>query len=503
MERAKGVLIAKILFALALTLAVSFAVAGYQAILPVFQDVGAYSDLCTSSDSRSTTENKQGNTVYTCDEQLAKLNNMYTISVSILNFMTLPTGFLVAVMGPLFTSALGSGAMLLSVLLLAFSSSSFQAWNWAYMGMAAAGPLVIFPVLSLPARFGSHQGLLFSLIVGATDGSSIVFYVIQLLYFYTGLSYIEIFLIYATFPLMLFFGSFWLYPFTIPFSTKKKAARAVTDGSAEGETQPLVDRDTGQTPEDIPAFETSVNSERLLSVCEPETEAAEDAHPMESLREAPGRLEKWTEPWLGKMAVKDILLSLPYVLLAIWFSVYTTNNYFYIENVNNLLDWVTDGDSHQTAVGTSVFSVLLPITVVFTPVTSFLLDRYPVELSYMIMGWISFVSGVLSVLPVYWLQFPGMFLLVFNRFYFNSTAPFMLTLLYGSAGTTTVYGIVNFVAATANLSNYLWSYLVIKNPNNFYLLNIGLPSACLLSATFMACYVWRLKLALQSRQSLA
>lgn len=499
MEKQKALLIAKILFALVLTLAVSFAVAGYQAILPVFQDVGAYSDLCLGSASRSATENKEGETVYTCDEQLAKLNNMYTISVSILNFMTLPTGFLVAGMGPLFTSAVGSGAMFCAVVLLAFSSSSFQAWNWAYMGMAAAGPLVIFPVLSLPARFGSHQGLLFSLIVGATDGSSVVFYLIQLLYFFTGLSYVEIFLIYATFPLALFVGSFWLYPFAIPYLAKRNGRE---QSESDGETQVLInDTDRVQTHSQL-SPEPSRPTERLLSVCEPDTEVATEEPELEDNCENGGgveRMEKWKEPWLGQLTVKEMLFSLPYLLLAIWFSVYTTNNYFYIENVNNLLNWVTDGDSQQTAIGTAVFSVLLPITVVFTPVTSFLLDRYPVEVSYMIMGWLSFLAGILSVLPVYWLQFPGMFLLVFNRFYFNSTAPFLLTLLYGSAGTTTVYGIVNFVAATANLSNYLWSYLVIENPENFYLLNVGLPSACLLSATFMACYVWRLKLRIRHR----
>ena len=61
---------------------------------------------------------------------------------------------------------------------------------------------------------------------------------------------------------------------------------------------------------------------------------------------------------------------------------------------------------------------------------------------------------------------------------------------------TTVYGVANFVAATVNLSNYLWSFLVLQNSAAFYQVISGLALGCLLTSSLVAWHIRSVKVRL-------
>ena len=66
----------------------------------MFIGEGAYSNLCQPGDDI----NSDG----TCPAQLQQLNMMYTLSMSVLNAMTLPVGLFIGKTGPMLMCMMGS-----------------------------------------------------------------------------------------------------------------------------------------------------------------------------------------------------------------------------------------------------------------------------------------------------------------------------------------------------------------------------------------------------------
>lgn len=188
-----------------------------------------------------------------------------------------------------------------------------------------------------------------------------------------------------------------------------------------------------------------------------------------------------------------MVLSWPFVLITIWCSVYVTTKYFYLSTYNSQIEWITNNNAEQSEMFIFVFSIMLPAAGFFTPVTSFLLDRYGSVAAILSLVLCSLLVGVCSVFHVYPLQYFTMLVIVFKRFLFFASIPFILTNLFGAKfGPTTLYGAALFFASCANLSNYGWTSITFSTlHNNFLVFDVILNALCVAVGIILAFFVGR------------
>jgi hypothetical protein len=96
-------------------------------------------------------------------------------------------------------------------LLFAFSSPTFEAWMAGYIIMSMAGPFIAYPMFTLPSQFPTSQGLIFSLIVGAFDGSAAMMFFFRLLHFKAALSLQYIYFGFAGLCGLLLLSALWIF----------------------------------------------------------------------------------------------------------------------------------------------------------------------------------------------------------------------------------------------------------------------------------------------------
>lgn len=406
----------KVIVGVFFTLFVSFIIVGYQGILPVLLKEGVYQNLCSNQ-----TEVVESSEEPLCHAQTLRLNLMFTIAVSILNSMCLPVGFIVQYYGPRITCSIGAILIASGAILFSFSSPHFDAYIPGYAMMGAGGPFVAFSMFGLTQLIPNRQGTVFSLIVAAFDGSSGLMFLFWVINKYFHYSIHTIFLFYIILPGMLLVSTFWLFP------PKKKP----------------ISRDTS----------LDINASMPL------------IHP---------------SSWFNPHDIKAVVVSSPFMLIALWSMLYVTTKYFYMGNMHSEVLWITNYNRSQARTAQFVFSILVPFSAVFAPLTSYLMDKRPPHFSVAIMAIISFLTAATSNINIYYLQYATMTFIVFNRFFFFAIAPLILTKMYGTEkGPTSLYGIDSFLAACFNYTNYLWTYLAFNvDDGSFLFLNLILNCAC-------------------------
>lgn len=275
------------------------------------------------------------------------------------------------------------------------------------MIMGAGGPFVAFSMFTLPGLVPpEYAGRVFSIVIGAFDGSAAMMFFIALLHDHAGYTTRQLFLAFAVLPLLMSVAALWLFP-----APKEAPADADAEGGAEAQKEALIPRD-----------------------------------------------ETWTQ--MEHLGMGEVVKSGPFVSCCVWAACFITCKYFYMQNVDQQLKWIT-GDDDKVHTGSQVFSIILPAAGGFTPVTGAILDKGGAVSALTILSVLQGLVGVLAVIPSYGLQYVTMVVLVFTRFLWFATAPFVLVKLFGARGITTVYGYVLFVAAVVNYSNYLWTYITV------------------------------------------
>lgn len=138
------------------------------------------------------------------------------------------------------------------------------------------------------------------------------------------------------------------------------------------------------------------------------------------------------------------------------------------------------------AVAITIFNAMLPASVAFTPVAGWMLDSFPLEWSLYVLAAESALLGGLGFASGAAAGYTFMGLLVFGRFYFFSTLPYLMTRYFGDLGTP-LYGYVAAAAALINLSAYWWTALVLERLNGDFAGTGGvLCAACVVASLSVA-----------------
>jgi len=200
---------------------------------------------------------------------------------------------------------------------------------------------------------------------------------------------------------------------------------------------------------------------------------------LQNLQTAPYEQEK----------IRKMIFSLPFWLVTIWSFFYVLANSFYITTIDRQLAWITN-DNKEIEDGLFVFSIILPCSIIFTPITSFILYKYPPHVPVQMMAFTSIIVTICSVIKVYPLQFFTMVIVVYNRFFFFVTLPFLLKFIFGPMGVGSLYGIALFFAVCFNYSNYLWKYLMNRNFDTGYIvINIFQNILCAVLGLCLSFYI--------------
>lgn len=163
---------------------------GLTPLKQIFLDEGVYEELCGDDTA-----------VFPCEEQLVKLDGLFTLAASLFSAWLLPAGLCLRYVGPRICFL--SGFALVFAGSMVFARASPQFYTLAYILIGTGNPLLYISAFNFGKLYPSNSNLLLSIFIGCFGFSSVIFYLFNDIYFSFGLSSRQIFLAFATVPLAL------------------------------------------------------------------------------------------------------------------------------------------------------------------------------------------------------------------------------------------------------------------------------------------------------------
>ena len=165
--------------------------------------------------------------------------------------------------------------------------------------------------------------------------------------------------------------------------------------------------------------------------------------------------------------------------------------YFYITTLEKQLKWITDDNEKQIDNGTYLFSIMLLCSGLFGFVTGPIIDKFGMKFSWVMMGIISCILSVLSVIKIYDLQYVTMIGMVFNRFFYFAMAPLVIFTIYGPKRQQFMWGTTLFLSSLFNLLGYLLDDIATNVLNGSYMIINVFTGICCLCACLWLAFVLR------------
>ncbi|CAK9057262.1 Protein FMP42 [Durusdinium trenchii] len=132
---------------------------GFSALMPNLLRIGAFHQVCP--------ENHAGTS---CQAQISRLTGMFTLTSSLLNILTLPSGAMLDYLGPRVTA--GSFCCFVALGCWLFSLGSDVNYYVGFILLGVSGPYIFNCTLSFGNYFPARSGLITAILVGCFDASS-------------------------------------------------------------------------------------------------------------------------------------------------------------------------------------------------------------------------------------------------------------------------------------------------------------------------------------------
>ena len=306
---------------------------GFVPLENVMIDNGIHSNLCedtTNDFSPSPSPSPTPSPSDACSAQLLKLYMMYTIATTLLNLLSLPSGFVVDHLG-----SRPSAILSLMCLCLSFCIFALGGYTFGYTLMGCSGVLMYMSLFYLADFNESKRGLVIGLIAGGFNSSAVTFLILEPME-WLGLNLAESFFIFAGMSVVMLVIVFLFFP------------RSQGKWEKKGESQQRLG-------DDFPSS-VSIQEEDVSQGITEETETKE---------------RKQINPPLAHLTFPQQLLTIDNVLLV--FSLAFSNLFvlFYQSTIDQQLDSMNPDKPSLASSYTSLFFLLLPIiTAVGIVVTS-------------------------------------------------------------------------------------------------------------------------------------
>ena len=435
-------------------------IVGYQSLLPILLDNGVFNSYCSTSDE--------------CKTQSLILSCMFESAVSMINICSLFWGSLCLKYSRRNLMTIGGIICVLSCILFAFGSDWIKFFCFIVLGFGGTG--LFFPAFVIPLEYSAkYQGFIFSVLIGGADCSSIIFYFFSLIYDNSSLTLSTLFIVLA----MVYAIEILLGPMFV-FSDK-----------IFGDQSVRINNDNSTYNDD----DYCATEEETLALIKNDKHNDNINDNDKDLQQNKGELSLLT---MLSVIIKRLSNDMLFWMLVIWSGFYINTKYFYIASLNQQLKWITDNNTSSIDTGLTAFDILLPGICVFSPFLGTITNKLGISFSVCMLGIISLIAAITSVIKIYYLQYFTMICFVFNTFFFFVIAPMIVGSIYGMKEQTTIYGIILCIAAIYNYISYLWDYICIDVVNyNFTIINLCLGISCLL-ASLCTAYLIQNRLTQQS-----
>ncbi|SCU79599.1 LAFA_0B04236g1_1 [Lachancea sp. 'fantastica'] len=475
---------------------------GFAALKPILIDQGVYSELCLSSNlTAKSVENAltslrlEESQLKPCTAQDLKLNMMFTLGAGTTNVAALLVGYVLDVKGPRVCGFVGSIALALGALSLAWSSklSSFlDPYITGYVLLAIGGPFVFISTFQLANSFPSRSGTILALLTGAFDSSSALFLFYRIVYqrWLPDLTLKKFFTGYLIVPVFIFVCQLFVMPSesykTLGAIEKMEVEGLNMDGSLpEGEDGSRIIPDATERQSLMSNHSSGIHpvlssSSRRRSMWENYVEAKLEKKTSGIFGAMHGHsaFEQIKSPWFGLMLVFVIICMLRI-------------NYF-VATVRSQEEYLL-GDAALALKFNAIFDIALPVGgIVSIPFIGLVLDNCSVITAIISVASISLTIGVLGLFPSFILNLVGVLMLVAYRPFYYTVVSDYSAKVFGFETFGTVYGLLMCLSGIFNMGQ---SYLDKLTHTRFNMnptpVNLILVSLTALSATTLITFLFK------------
>lgn len=224
---------------------------GFTPLKQVFLDEGVYRESCAAG------------VALPCEEQLVKLDGMFTLAGSLFSVWLLPAGLCLRFLGPRFCFSVGFALVFAGSIVFARATPDY--YSLAYVMIGSGNPLLYISAFNFSRLYPVSSNLLLSIFIGCFGFSSVIFYAFSEIHFRYGFSSKEIFVAFSGIPFLLAILGMAILPPDPYHIQYQKKLDAMGDDTVINERTPLRkgDPEADQSPdqatlEDVPLRERSI-----------------------------------------------------------------------------------------------------------------------------------------------------------------------------------------------------------------------------------------------------
>ncbi|XP_070693527.1 equilibrative nucleobase transporter 1-like [Pempheris klunzingeri] len=433
------------------------AVFGWASLVFVLKTEGYFSSLCVNTTGVNATQ------VLDCSGQDAQFSLVFTIAAFLNNFMTLPIGFFFDRFGTTVSRLCGIVLYTMGTAMMAFSTPALVNLLFPALSfIAVGGILLLITNIQIGNLFGSHRSTIITLLNGAYDSSSALFFVIKMLH-ESGIPLLASFLFLAACSVIHVLRTLFLMPRKfIPYLLPDHYTYGITCGKSKTlSTEHIATNDdTDGTTEETTSDEKPVKQEKSLREC-----------------------------FLSKLFMWNL----------VWLSVMLLRHYLFIGTLNPFLHRLTAGEPSLVSQYINAFAITQLCGVLCAPWNGLIMDRLKGKpraageseqeadlrasvLSFFLTALQCVLFSICATIPYLPLQYLTFILQVINRsFIFGGNAAF-ISMAFPSCHFGKLYGLVMALSAVFSLLQYACFALVneVLDGDPLYV-NIGLTVLSLLA----------------------
>ncbi|KAG0676377.1 hypothetical protein C6P40_001970 [Pichia californica] len=441
-----GVRLTQVLCAMVWCLFAAGPVFGFAALKPILIAQGVYKEVCTIE----TPENLLLSSNYiiseaACVEQDLKLNLMFTLAAVITNATALLVGSILDNFGPRITGVLGSIFIAIASVLLANGKSItlFDGYLVGYITLAFGGPFVFISCFQLSNSFPGRSGLILALLTGCFDTSSALFLFYRIAYqndYIKNLTLKTFFSYYLIVPLFILLCQLFIMPHE-SYQTIESIAKISETGLGKNGL-PLDPNDSRYQSEEIESIERNRSRRGSIKSTKSIYEEIADQNLKESSGGVFGVLhsktivEQFKSPWWYIMCLFTTIQMLRI-------------NYF-VATISSQMEYYFDPET--AVIINKFFDIALPLGGILSiPFIGLILDNLHTLVVLTILLCVSTLIGIFGIIPIQFLQYIGILLLVLYRpFYYTAVSDYCVK-VFGYATFGTVYGAIICFSGMMNL----------------------------------------------------
>jgi MFS family permease len=317
---------------------------GWANLVPILLDQRIFADKCSPADQATYLADPSK----PCDAVLVNLNLAVTTGFSAVSFSSVLFGPMQDYISVFYSRILACTFSTAGIVFFAFLPSNPDLLNVAMLFVGAGGGGIQLTGFSVGQLFPATQGLATSLVAASFSVSSLVFLVLNKLYFSFAVPYQSLFLFYAAVPLFVLCSSFlWPHQFNAPTnSAVSKVSVHPADSSLH---QSLLSPADAEAPE--PLVGHSIGDKKL-----------------------PVRCKGARNVELHQFGWKQQACSIEFLTLVAIICFQSLASNIFVSSYSLEAQKLTS-DASLLSMDTTAFSILFPLCSITTPLIGYIMDR--------------------------------------------------------------------------------------------------------------------------------